>query len=380
MSCRVLHIITGLATGGAEMMLYKLLRAGGPVEPWVVSLMDEGTLGPRIRELGVPLLTLDLRAGRPTPQAMWRLRRHYRAVRPDVVQGWMYHGNLAAVVAVAGNPPRCPVVWNIRQTLYDIMHERRLTRTVIRLNAILSRGARAIVFNSDTSLRQHVALDFCAERCRIIPNGFDTESYRPDAGVRARVRADLDVDDSKVLIGMVARAHPMKDHSTFLRAASRLVERRPQARFVLAGQGVDAENAALVCEVADLGLQPYVRMIGACADPSQLLPALDLLCLSSAWGDAFPNVVGEAMACGVPCVVTDVGDAARIVGETGRVVPPRRPEALASALEDLVAMDEGQRQTLGQAARARVQERFALEDVARQYESLYLELGGHVRD
>jgi len=374
------HIITGLDTGGAEMMLYKLLRAGsGTTEPWVVSLMDDGTLGSRIRELGVPLTTLNLRAGRPTLRAARQLRRHFSQVGPAVVQGWMYHGNLAAVVAMLGNGPRCPMVWNITHTLYDIKHERRLTRCVIRLNAMLSGRPAAIVFDSHTSLRQHVAFGFDSERSRVIPNGFELDRFRPDPDILERVRRELGFDSSTVLIGLIARFHPMKDHATFLRAAARLVPRSPKARFVLAGRGVEPGNKELASEIDRLHLWQHVKLLGEHPDTAQLLPALDVACLSSAWGDAFPNIVGEAMACGVPCVVTNVGDSAMIVGDTGRVVPPRDPDALAGALETLLAMEGASRRSLGLAARERVRTHFAMPNIVHQYDALYAEMNQYVR-
>jgi glycosyltransferase involved in cell wall biosynthesis len=185
------------------------------------------------------------------------------------------------------------------------------------------------------------------------------------------VRAELGLAAHAPLIGLVARFDPQKDHQGFLQAARRLHAHRPDVRFVLAGPGVDQCNGTLARTIAEAGLVNAVHLLGPRSDVPRLMAAFDVASLSSRWGEAFPNVVAEAMACGIPCVVTDVGDAAEIVGDTGLVVPPCDPQALAGGWERMLALPAEQRRDLGEQARARIAARYDLRQVTQRYETFY---------
>lgn len=369
---KVLHVITSLYIGGAERALYNVL-AGGLGEQYetaVLSLQGEGSIGPQIRELGVPVHALHMRRGIPTPGTLMRLRRVISEFRPEIIQGWMYHGNLAASVAARLAPRRPAVVWNIRQSLYDLRADKPLTRQVIRANQILSVGAAAIIYNSRLSRSQHEAFGLAGSRAIVIPNGFDLAQLRPDPKTGAAVRRELGVPRDALLVGHVARFHPMKDHASFLRAAVRVARADPAVRFMLVGRDVSPHNPVLAGTVAPDLLERFV-FTGERRDPHRLMQAMDLLATSSAWGEGFPNVLGEAMACGVPCVATDVGDSADIVADTGVVVPPSDSEALAHGLLAMLGKSSEKRMALGQAARARVERNYGLNAVVGKYTKLY---------
>jgi glycosyltransferase involved in cell wall biosynthesis len=370
---RILHVITGLDTGGAETMLLKLLtaHASAGVDCAVVSLGGEGTLGPRIAALGIPVVGLGISRRMPNPAALLTLLRFVRRFDPQLVQGWMYHGNLAASLAGLGSRRRVPVNWSIRQSLYDLAAERRTTAILIRLGARLSRRPAAIIYNSETSAGQHQALGYAAANRLVIPNGFDCDVFRPSDAARQRVRGALGIAEDAIVIGLIARWHPMKDHRTFLEAAALVARSHPSARLLLAGRGISAEEPALMGLVAEHGLLPRVLLLGERADVRELTAALDIACSASAWGEGFANVIGEAMASGVPCVVTDVGDSARIVGATGIVVPARTPAALAEAIRTLIDAGPERRRELGVAARRRVETEFSLPAIAGRYLALY---------
>lgn len=366
---RVVFLITGLTTGGAEMMLLKLCSRLDRrcFAPSVISLSGLGAIGARLEALGIPVYTLGMHRSRPSLIGLMRLRKLISTLRPNLIQGWMYHGNLAACLAAG----RKPVVLGIRQSLYGLDKERVLTRWVIRLGAALSRYSCIIIYNSHTSARQHEAFGFDASRTHIIPNGFDTDTFQPDEKARVYVRSELGLNDNAILIGLIGRYHPMKDHRVFLNAAALLSREFSDARFLLAGFDVNAGNPALSATIAELGLSERVFLLGERNDISQLNAALDIACSTSAWGEGFANAVGEAMSCGVPCVVTDVGDSASIVGDTGRVVPPRDPVRLIMAWKSLIALGRNGRQALGMRARSRVIENFSLSTVVKRYEELY---------
>jgi len=368
---KVLHIITGLSTGGAERALYNLLSGGLAARDGVVvlSLRDEGTYGRRIRELGVPVYTLGMRRGVPGPVAIARLCMLVRELRPDMIQGWMYHGNLAATLAGWVTPGRPPVAWNIRHSLYSLRDEKPLTRQVILANRCLSGRTDSIVYNSCLSREQHEAFGFLADRGRMIPNGFDTDNLQPSPDLGQLVRRDLAIPEDALVIGHVARFHPMKDHASFLRAAVQVARAMPNTRFLLAGRNVDLVNSALFGIVPSDFVGRF-HFMGERDDVPALMQAMDIFCQSS-WSEAFPNVLGEAMALGVPCVATDVGDSRDIVADTGMIVPRSDSEALARGLLAMLSKSSDERRALGSAARASVKANYALPRIVGEYQGLY---------
>ena len=367
---RVLHVITGLATGGAEMMLWKLVSGGADsrIDHAVLALGVPGPVGERVTRAGVPVHSLEMRGRVPFPRHVARLRRIVAAEAPDLLHGWMPHGNLAAWVASLGRG--VPVIWGIRQSLYDLAYERWTTRGLIRLAARLSRRPARIVYNSHPGAEHHEALGYDPVRTAVIPNGFDTDAFAPSVEHRCRVRAELGIPDDAIVIGMIARYDPMKDHRNLLEAAALLTGAGPVSHYVLAGRGVDEANAALVRARATAGLEGRMHLLGERADTARLFAAVDVAVLAS-YSEGFPNVLGEAMACGTPCVSTAVGEAPWIVGDTGRLVPPRDPAALAEGIRSLITLDPAQRRALGAAARHRIESRYGLAAVRAQYARLY---------
>jgi glycosyltransferase involved in cell wall biosynthesis len=369
---RVMHVITGLSTGGAETMLLKLLSAAsGNIDHVVVSLGDKGTIGPRIAALGVPIHCLGLKRNAPNPFRALSMLPLARRIDPQLIQGWMYHGNLMASMATLALRQKPPVLWNIRQTIYDLRRERWLTAKLIRFGSRLSSGPAAIIYNSQTSAHQHEELGYRAEKRVVIPNGFDCQVLRPDEAARRAVRTELGITDDTVLIGLVARYHPMKDHVGFFKAAARVVQSHPQTRFVLAGAGVSSTQSELIKGIQQNELGDRVILLGERSDIPRLNNAFDIGCSASAWGEGFSNSIGEAMACGVPCAVTDVGDSAYIVANSGFVAPPRAPEALANAIGRLIEIGRSGRQQLGAKARQRIETEFSLSSIVQNYENLY---------
>lgn len=372
---RITHVITGLNTGGAETALCRLLETlRAPVfEHVVVALGGVGSLSARVSAVA-ELHHLGITRSRPRPRDLWRLRRILRASATDVIHGWMYHANIAA--SLAAIKLGLPLLWGIRQSLYDIEMERRLTRLVINVGARLSGRPQYILYNSVVSAHQHEVAGYDSNRTKVIPNGFDTVAFQPDDSARLHIRAELMVPDDALLIGLVARVHPMKDHVNFLRAASVFVEQHPDAYFVLVGDGADVSNTSLAELAAELGLLERLRWCGRRTDVAAINAALDIACSSSSWGEAFPNAVGEAMACGIPCVATDVGDIPQIIGDTGVVVPARDAGALAAGWAQLAALDSSARRALGMRARQRIVDRYSLEAVGQQFADLYASLIG----
>lgn len=371
---RVGFVISGLATGGAEMMLYKLLKAVSAerLEPLVISLGECGQPASLIEGLGIEVVSLGLHRG-PTGFVLRTALNGYRTLRrfqPDLLSGWMYHGNVAAWLLARRLD--VPLVWNIRQTL-NLAQEKPMTRRVIRLGAYLSRTPKRLVYASRQARAQHRALGYWDQNALELPNGFDLDAFWPDAAQRQRVRTELGIGDETCVIGHLARYHPMKDQVGLIGAARRVVAEEPAVMFLLAGHGLNGTNDTLVAAVRECGLQQHVRLLGQTDSPQALLSASDMFCLPSAWGEGFPNSVGEAMACELPCVVTRVGDAPDIVGSTGMVVETGDREALAQAIVQLIRSGRAGRAALGAQARARIAERFSLPRVAARYVEVFEE-------
>jgi len=362
----VVHLITGLETGGAERMLTRLVTGidRARFRSVVVSMTGPGMMGPAIADAGIALRTLALRRGLPDPRAVLRLRRILREFRPDILQTWLYHADLLGLLARPfARTPR--LIWNLRAT-------ESIGSTVVRkLLGWASACPDAVIVNSLAGRRYHEALGYRPRHWIHLPNGFDTAALRSDPAARPGLRARLGIAADAVAILLPARYHPVKDHANFLAAAAILAARRPEARFALVGAGIGPENPPLAAAIAARGLDDRVLLLGERRDLDRLYPAFDIVTLSSALGEGFPNVLGEAMCCGVPCVATDSGDAAPIIGDTGAIVAPRDPAALAAAWDRLIGLGEAGRRELGLKARARIVEHYELAAVIARYAAVY---------
>lgn len=370
---RVMHLITGLSTGGAETMLAKLVMRMDRkrFRPVVVSMTGAGAVGSEIMAAGIDVLDLEMRRGVPNPMALVRLLRLLRRERPHVVMTWLYHADLLGMIAAAlGASVR--LIWNLRCSTVEPEYYRGLSGSMLGILARRSRVPVAVVVNSRAGRDAHTALGYAPRQWHLIPNGFDLSRFRPDADARISVRDELSLPPDAPLVGFVARYEPVKDHASFLKAAARARELRPELHFVLVGSDVDSANRSLNLLVRDLGLSGNLHMLGRRSDVPRLTAAFDIAC-STSLGEGFPNILGEAMACGVPPVVTDVGDCAAIVGEAGKIVPSGDPAAMADAWLEILALTPEQRRTLGQAARHRVKMNFDLDSIVARYENLFAE-------
>lgn len=343
----------------------------------VVSMIETGAVADRIRALGVQVLSLGMKRKWPDLRGLTGLLRLLREDRPDILQTWLYHSDLLGLLAgKIGGVPR--ILWNVRCANMDMTRYGRLTTMVVALTAKLSRYPDSIIFNSYAGKQYHLGIGYGPKRWEVIPNGFDLEAFKPDDKAGIGLRDELGLAEKSLLIGLIARFDPMKDHRNYFLAARHLLrteEGKGEVHFVLAGFGVDAGNVMMKSVISECGLNGRVHLLGERTDIPFVTSALDIAS-SSSLGEGFPNVVGEAMACGVPCAVTDVGDSAWLVGDTGRVVPPGDPIALAGAWRDLIRMGEDRRRSIGEAARRRIVEDFSIDVMVRRYEKVYEALAG----
>jgi glycosyltransferase involved in cell wall biosynthesis len=370
---KVAHIITGLDADGAETVLHRITSRMDPVrfQNEVISLTGLGPMAERLQSSGVKVRSLGMRRGSANPLHVLRLATWLKQSQPNVVQTWMYHADLLGGIAarLAGKP----VVWGIHHTDLDPGQNKRLTIWTARMCARLSRRVpRRIVCVSEASRLAHVQFGYAERKMEVIPNGFDLREFAPDLDARITLRRELGVAEETPLIGMAARFHVQKGHRNFVEAAAKLHARMPNAHFVLCGKGVDANNSELTGWIKQGGasLASVCHLLGPRTDMRGFFAALDIA-TSASLSEAFPMAVGEAMACATPCVVTNVGDSAMIVGDTGKVVPAEDPQALAQAWEALLTAGPAARRLMGNAARKRVEQNFDLGSIVERYQELY---------
>jgi len=357
---KIVYVTTDLRVGGAEAMLTRLAtaRPGVADDITIVSLLPAEAYLERLRGAGVTVVELDFgRAGGIVP-GLLRLAKLIADRRPDIVQGWMYHGDLAALVALAmsGRRRQTRLVWSIRCSDVDLRRYGVGLRLGVKACTLLSRWPDLITANSAAGLKSHLSLGYRPRRAEIVVNGIDVDEFRPDACARTAVRRELGIADDVTVLAHVARVDPMKDHASFLAAMAEL----PELLALLVGAGTEHLPEA----------RNVVRL-GRRHDVARLFAAADFVVSSSRFGEGFSNVLAEGMACGLPAVATDVGDAKLIVGDTGLVVPRDDPHALAAALRTLAREPRAARLERGARARAHIVERFAMSQAINRCAELY---------
>lgn len=345
------------------------------VESCVLSLTTHSPIGDDLRDRGISVAALGGRHGWLSMGQVRSLRKSVAGWRPDIVHGWMYHANLASRFAVWGARGRRPaLITSVRGALNAPERQKLALRTIRRVDALLSDKSDSIIFNSAVSAAQHVAMGYASRRIVVIPNGFDLRQFCPSEASRQRIRTSLGLGDG-LLVGLVGRFNALKGHREFLEAARLVAARVPDVRFILVGKGCDSENPSLRQWIRNGGLENLVVLLGERRDVPAIDAALDVV-VSASVSESFPNSVGEAMACGVPAVVTDVGDCRELVGDGGLVVPPRNPSALADAIVALAERGTAWRRQMGERGRRRVASLYALPAIADRYAMLYEEIAG----
>ncbi|HET7254705.1 MAG TPA: glycosyltransferase [Xanthobacteraceae bacterium] len=361
---KIIYVTAGLRGGGAEAMLTRLATAqpGVADEIIVASLLPAEGHVERLAAAGVKVVELRFDRLGGAAAGLFKLAKLISDNRPDIVQGWMYHGDLAALVALlmSGRRKHTRLVWSIRCSDMDLRRYGRGLRMVVKACTLLSSWPDLVTANSGAGLKSHLALGYRPRRAEVVANGIDIDEFRPDPAVRQAVRGELGIPQDATLLAHVARVDPMKDHGSFLAAMTEL----PDLFALLVGVGT--ENLAAARNVLRLGRRH---------DVARLFAAADFAVSSSRFGEGFSNALAEGMACGLPAIATDVGDAKLILGDTGLVVPPENPHALAAAIRALATEPAAARAERRRKARARIVEQFAMAHAIQRYGELYASLG-----
>ena len=366
----VMHVITGLEVGGAERMLSNIaLRTRYPSV--VVSLKTEGRIGRRLKAQNIPVHALNLSRNLSVFTGVSVLRKLVDQYQPAVIQSWLYAADLIA--GYVAQRTKTPIVWNVRQSETRWGPGQKHIALNQRINAKLStRWPSKIIFCGDIAYNRHMAIGYDQTRGIVIPNGIDTEMFRPNPTARTHFRQRWNIDEGCYLIGMVGRYDPLKNHRRFLQVLARLkTDVDKPVHAVLIGRGVESANKELYQHIDNLGLRDHCTLLGERDDISEAMNAFDLYLLTSD-SEGWPNVLGEAMACGRCCVATDVGDVCQLMGETGHVVKPADDvSAFVNACRRVLALGQSQREQRGQAARDRIVDRFSLKESVRRYDKIY---------
>ena len=369
---KVVFIVTCLPVGGAEMALYRLLsQLRSRIDAHVISLREVDEVGELIRKLGIPVEGMKMIPSRPNPLAVLKLARRLKELKPDLVQTWMYHADLLGGIATKMANPRFPVIWSVRHNNLSPGITKRATILVAKLCAWLSRLIpRKVIFNSGSSRALHSGFGYAAHKCAVIANGLDLQVFAPQPAARTAVREELGLAPDTPLVGMFARFDLIKNHEGFVKMAGQLRTKMPECHFILSGLDVDSGNPRFAQWIDEAKLAGSIHLLGPRRDMPRLMSAIDVLAMPS-WGEAFPNVVAEAMACGVPCVVHAVGDAPHIAGDIGAVVQPGDEAAFVDGLERCLRLPAGARQEVSKRARARVEAYFDLGTMTDRYMEFY---------
>jgi glycosyltransferase involved in cell wall biosynthesis len=368
---KVVLAIRSLDIGGAERQFVELVKGidKGRFDVTVCTMYG-GVWEERVAAVpGVRYVNLR-KTGR---YDLWSFGRRYRAllrkIRPDLLYAFLGEMNLFSLWLA---PRETRVIWGLRASDMDLSRYDRMSRLLFSLQRRFSKRVDRIIANSHAAVAYHEKAGFDMRRATVIPNGIDIERFRPDAGLREAFRREWGVSDEEVAVGIVARIDPMKGYPVLAEAAKRVLRRYPQVRFFAAGAG--DETIRQTCDSV-LGKEVGERFhwLGSLNVTERLYNGLDLYVSSSLYGEGFSNSVAEAMACGTPCVVTDVGDSARIVGETGRVVPPGDPEALAEGIESMLNIDF--KNSMLSEIRKRIVQKYSVEEMVKKTERVLDEMG-----
>jgi len=372
---KILHLIVGLGDGGAESVLFRLCTHDKDNHHIVISMMGEGKYGAMLRSSDVEVYCLNMKRGifslLKAVKLLWQI---IRTNKPDIIQTWMYHADfLGGIVGRLAGIKR--IYWGIRHSNLSSEGLGFLTRIIARTNALLSYFIPSVIIScSKEAVKSHQQIGYKASKFITIPNGYNLDNFKINNDARKRLRNEWGIEDNMPLIGMVARFDPQKDHANLLAGLSVLKKKSIPFRCILIGSNITLANAQLREWVSNNDVEDNIILLGQRRDIPDILNAIDLKVLSS-YSEAFPNVLAEAMACGIPCVATDVGDAAFIVGKTGWIVPAQSPLRLAEAISKAfeVMQNEGEWQQYKKAARNRIIDNFDINSIVKLYNKAWKE-------
>ena len=368
---KIVHIISGLKSGGAERSLFNICNSN--ISDYfiqsVICLGDKAIYGDKLEELGVEVYYLNFKNNNKL-FAFINFKNIIKKISPDIVQGWMTHGNFASVLAYFILSGRPSLFWNIRQTVYKLKHEYILTRFLFLINILLSRLPNGIISNANISIKQLIKFGYKNDSFILIPNGFDTNYWKPDHNLRQIERNKLKFNENDFVLGYVGRYHPMKNIKLLLEAFHKLSQQNSKIKLVIVGQNLNNYNIKEKSSI-DMIPQNQISIIDNTEDVKKYYNIFDLLILCSAWGEGFPNVLGEAMSSELCCISTPVGDTPDILEDVGYLVPLDDVDFLIEKVKNCMDNPE-ELNKLGRKARIKILNQYSMEKTINSYLNIYL--------
>lgn len=360
---KIVHIITGLNMGGAERMLYNVVTTSNnsKYEHTVISMMDMGYYGHQLKERNIQVFCLNMTRGVPRYSSIFEARRICKDA--DIIQTWMYHADLFGTLVKILLPGK-KLIWGIRLSDVDPNRDTKSTIRAAAINSRLSWIPQAIVCNSISGIENHVRLGYKRDRIKYVPNGIDTDIY---------YKRENKASEKPLVLCTVGRWNIQKGYAYLIAALGKVKSKRNDFKLLMCGNQLSEDNEALVKLINDAGIFENVRLLGPCSEVYNILSKADIFVLPSL-GEGFSNALGEAMACELPCIVTDVGDSAEVLGDSGWVVPPRDSDALAAIIINSLEADIELLREMGVAARKRIVEQFSIIRSVGIFETLYEEV------
>ncbi len=368
----IVHFITGLNVGGAEMMLFKHLRTFSKKQNKliVISLQDKSMIGKKIEKLGVRVFDLNLSYKSINFVKLINLFFILKKFNPDIFHCWMYHANLLGFLYSIFFR-KTKVIWNIRQTLYSLQNEKKLTRLVIFVSKIISNFSINIIYNSKKSLKQHSAYGFRNTNSFFIPNGFIIENLNQNQKnkINKKIRKKFNIPERAIVIGIVARNHPMKGYDIFFKSLEAILEKRKDIHVLAVGRNVNYKNFKHVILKKN---KSFYHFTGQKNNINDLMCCMNIFVSSSIWGEGFSNVLSEAMLMEVPCVATNIGESKNIIGKNGIIIEANSSILLEQGILKILALSSKKRKEIGRSARKRVISKFDIEKINKLYSNTYL--------
>jgi len=368
---KIVHIISGLKSGGAERSLFNICNSN--ISDYfiqsVICLGDKAIYGDKLEELGVEVYYLNFKNSNKL-YAFLNFKNIIKKISPDIIQGWMTHGNFASVIAYFILSGRPSLFWNIRQTVYKLKHEYILTRVLFLINILLSRIPNGIISNANISIKQLIKFGYKNDSFILIPNGFDTNYWKPDHNLRQIERNKLKFNDNDFVLGYVGRYHPMKNIKLLLESFHKISQQNSKIKLVIVGQNLNNYNINEK-SIIDMIPQNQILIIDNTEDVKKYYNIFDLLILCSAWGEGFPNVLGEAMSSELCCISTPVGDTPDILEDVGYLVPLDDVDLIIEKVKNCMDNPE-ELNKLGRKARIKILNQYSMEKTINTYLNIYL--------